>query len=209
MGGVGDLFDDWARRGRAEGMETGHSQTAGAALEALPLHAGQRFLDLGCGNGWACRHAARQGAQGVGVDLSIEMVARARAASAGLDPMPVFEQADFAELPLPDGGFDVAWSMEAIYYAADVDAVLQEAHRVLRPGATVHLLLDYYAENPQSHGWPAELGVAMQLRGEPGWLEALGKAGFREVASRRLRSEDPDAEAWKREHGSLYLVTVA
>ncbi len=218
MSDVADLFDDWARRGRAEGMERGHGVTAGDLIAALPIHAGARFLDLGCGNGWAARHAAGRGAHAMGIDASEEMVRRARHAAqeAGYDaraeakaPTAWFHQGDFAHIPRPNDHFDIAWSMEALYYAPDPDAVLQEVHRVLRPGATFHMVIDHYGENAASHSWPEDVGVPMALRGEAEWLAAFEAAGFAPVTAARLRATDPSAEAWKREQGSLYVRGVA
>ncbi len=42
-----------------------------------------RLLDLGCGTGRLCRHFAAKGYECVGVDLSDEMLAKAREASPG------------------------------------------------------------------------------------------------------------------------------
>lgn len=203
MRDVADVFDDWARRGRAEGMEAGHGQTAAPLLAALELGPGTVFLDLGCGNGWACRSAADQGATAVGVDASREMVVQAARSAEGLDAR--FEQADFADLPLVEASVDVAWSMEAVYYAPDPDAVLREVRRVLRPGGVFHMVIDHYEENEASHGWPAETGLPMALRSEPAWAEAFEAAGFTDVRAQRLRTEDPDAAPWKREQGSLHI----
>lgn len=196
---AGELFDDWARRGRAEGMERGHGETAAPLLRSLPVEAGTRFLDLGCGNGWAARWAKTQGAEAHGVDASGEMVERARAA--GVEA----SVGDFADLPYPDGSFDVVWSMEAVYYAPDADAVLREVARVLRPGGVFHMLVDFYGENAASHSWPDDVGVPMVLRGETEWVRAFEAAGLREVRSGRLRAADaPDG--WKRREGTLHVT---
>ncbi len=218
MSDVADLFDDWARRGRAEGMERGHGVTAGDLIAALPIAKGARFLDLGCGNGWAARHAAGRGAHSMGIDASEEMVRRATEAAqeAGFDarseaaaPTAWFHQGDFAHIPRPNDHFDVAWSMEALYYAADPDAVLAEVHRVLKPDAPFHMVIDHYEENEASHSWPDDVGVPMSLRSEAAWIAAFEAAGFHDVMAHRLRAADPDAEAWKKEQGSLHVTGKA
>ncbi len=199
---AGDLFDDWARKGRAEGMEKGHGQTAAPLLHALPIAAGSRFLDLGCGNGWAARWARDQGAEVCGIDASAEMVERAASAA----PEGDFRQGDFAALPWRAGSFATVWSMEAVYYAPDPDAVLGEVSRVLAPGGAFHMLIDFYGENPDSHSWPTDVGVSMALRSEAEWVAAFEAAGLVDVRAERLRATDPDAEAWKREQGTLYVT---
>ncbi len=215
---VADLFDDWARRGRAEGMERGHGVTAGALIASLPIKAGTRFLDLGCGNGWAARYAASRGAHSLGIDASGEMVRRATAAAQedGLDtrfeappPAASFYEGDFAHIPSPNDAFHLGWSMEALYYAPDPDAVLREVHRVMAPSGAFHMIIDHYAENEASHSWPTDVGVPMRLRSEAEWVQAFTDAGFTAVTASRLRTEDAAAEAWKREHGSLHVHGTA
>ncbi len=201
-----DVFDDWARQGRAEGMEQGHGQTAGPLLSSLPIGGRDRFLDLGCGNGWAARAAAARGAESLGVDASKEMVERAQSAADGAGLQRAhFQVGDFARLEAPDGHFTLAWSMEALYYAPDPDAVLAEVRRVLAPGGSMHMIIDHYQENEASHSWSGDLDVHMDLRSEADWVAAFEAAGFTEVQAQRLRSDDPAADAWKREQGSLYV----
>jgi len=202
---AGDLFDDWARKGRAEGMERGHGQTAAPLLHALPIETGSQFLDLGCGNGWAARWAQTQGALVCGIDASAEMVERAGTAA----PEGDFRQGDFAALPWPANHFQFVWSMEAVYYAPDPDAVLHEVARVLAPGGSFHMLIDFYQENPDSHSWPSDVGVPMALRSEAEWIAAFEAAGLGAVHSKRLRATSPDADAWKREQGTLYVSGTA
>lgn len=215
MSDVADLFDDWARRGRAEGMERGHGVTAGDLIATLPIEPGTRFLDLGCGNGWAARHAAGRGAHSLGIDASGEMVRRATTAAQeqGLEtrfdapaPAASFYEGDFTHIPSPNDAFHLAWSMEALYYAPDPDAVLREVQRVLRPGGAFHMVIDHYGENQASHSWPKDVGVPMALRSEAEWVAAFAAAGFHDVSASRLRAVDPKAEAWKREHGSLHVT---
>lgn len=205
MDEVADVFDDWARRGRAEGMEEGHGQTAGPTLAGLAMRDGTRFLDLGCGNAWAARSAADRGATAAAIDASAEMVARAAALATEQGLALDVRRGDFAELPWADDSFDLVWSMEALYYAPDPDAVLAEVRRVCAPGANVHVLIDHYTENEASHSWPADTGLAMALRSESEWADAFRAAGFDDVSTSRLRSDDPDADAWKREQGTLHL----
>ncbi len=210
---VADLFDDWAARGRGEGMEAGHGQTAGHLVASLPLGSGKSLLDVGCGNGWASRQAAAAGAHATGVDVSDGMVQRAAKAAHEAGPEIAgrcrFLVADAADLPFDDGSFDAAWSMEALYYAPEPDRVLAELARVLRSGAPVHVVLDFYEENAASHSWPTDVGVPMVRRSEAAWCAALEAAGFVDVVATRLRANaGPGVEAWKVQEGSLHLAGV-
>jgi ubiquinone/menaquinone biosynthesis C-methylase UbiE len=95
-------------------------------------------VDAGCGTGWyaaglrrACA-ADLPGLQVLGVDLSIGMLGKARAAGAS----PVL-QADAACLPFPDGSVDVIATRGVLHHLPDVPAALAEWRRVLRPDGAV------------------------------------------------------------------------
>ena len=73
----------------------------------LPNLNGKRIVDLGCGFGWFCRFARRQGAAGVlGIDVSERMLARAEAATN--DHGIRYLRADLEELTLAPCSFDFA-----------------------------------------------------------------------------------------------------
>ena len=188
-----EVFDDWARRGRAQGMERGHFVRGVQALEAIPLTSGSPSLDLGCGNGWAARWLrGRTGGPSVGVDAAAEMVAEAvRAGGRGLS----FARAAFEALPFADAGFSQVFSMEALYYADDLDVALGEARRVLRPGGTLTVCTDFFVENPHCHDWPDKMHIPMTLLGEADWSAALERVGFSDVVTFRCldgRPVDPE-----------------
>jgi len=174
------LFDDWALKGKAEGMEAGHQPRALPGLEQVPVAPGDRILDLGCGNGWATRwlrRAAGESGTAVGIDAAPAMVARAVEASAGLGGLD-FRVGTFEGLDWPDGSFNHAWSFEALYYAADLGAALREVGRLLAPGGTLTVGTDFYEEHAESRSWPAMMGIPMELLTADGWQAALEAAGF-------------------------------
>src|SRR4051794_16606564 len=80
-------FNQWAEGGKGEEMERHHISITEQTLAMMNLKPGDRVLDLGCGAGWATRLMAQQVAceqnpgQVIGVDVSDEMIRRARAAS--------------------------------------------------------------------------------------------------------------------------------
>src|SRR3546814_16632690 len=76
--------------------------------------AGRRVVDLGCGFGWFARWARENGAASVlGLDLSDNMLARARAETA--DSAIRYAKADLDRLVLPPAAFDLAYSTLALY----------------------------------------------------------------------------------------------
>ena len=88
-----------------------------------------RCLDLGCGTGVAIPELAKLGWTVVGVDVSEEMLSRARPFGAELIRAPA------EELPFDDASFDAAVSIWTHTDVDDFSAILREAARVLRPGA--------------------------------------------------------------------------
>ncbi|WP_067719783.1 class I SAM-dependent methyltransferase [Nocardia yamanashiensis] len=106
-------------------------------LTAARIGAGDRVLDIGCGNGQLTRLAARRAAGGsaTGVDLSGPMLARAgeRAREEGVGNVR-FEQGDAQVFPFPEAGFDAALSRFGIMFFADPVAAFANIARALRPG---------------------------------------------------------------------------
>ncbi len=103
-----------------------------------PIQRGESVLDLGCGAGFDAFVAAQlvgPGGRVVGVDLSREMLAVARAshAEAGF-PQVEFREASIEALPFPDASYDVALSNGVLNLVPDKPGALAEIFRVLRPG---------------------------------------------------------------------------
>jgi SAM-dependent methyltransferase len=106
----------------------GYVPALGAAVFALlNPKAGERILDLGCGEGSLTERIAAAGALVVGVDTSEEMVAAARAR--GLDARLI----DAERLPF-EREFDAVFSNAALHWVRDHDALVAGVHRALKPG---------------------------------------------------------------------------
>jgi arsenite methyltransferase len=107
------------------------------------LEPGERVLDLGSGAGTDSLVAALQvGPSGsvTGVDMTPEMVAKARAGAAELGLANVaFVEAEAEHLPFADASFDVVVSNGVIDLIPDKDAVFAELHRVLVPGGRIQV----------------------------------------------------------------------
>lgn len=110
----------------------------GNPFSLRPLAPGEHVVDVGSGAGFDSFIAAGQvgpGGRVVGVDMTAEMLAKARQAAAALGLGQVEFRKGLAEaLPVEDGWADVVISNGVINLCADKQAAFAEVHRVLRPG---------------------------------------------------------------------------
>lgn len=157
-----EFFGGYSRLGRSvEGL-------AGAAewpvLRAmLPPMSDRKVVDLGCGFGWFCRWAREQGAaQVLGLDLSENMLARARAAAT--DSAVAYAKADLERLDLPEGAFDLAYSSLAFHYVEDIARLFRTIHRALIPGGRLVFSMEHpIFMAPRSPGW------SLDAQGQKTW----------------------------------------
>src|ERR1700753_2726986 len=100
---------------------------AGSLVDLLQPRAGDRVLDLGCGDGFLTQRIGESGATVVGVDSSLQMIEAAK--ERGVDARLISGEA----LPL-HGEFDAVFSNAALHWMSDHDAVLAGVYRALKPG---------------------------------------------------------------------------
>jgi SAM-dependent methyltransferase len=110
-------------------------------LDRLGVGAGDRLLDVGCGEGRHCFGALERGARVVGLDLDLDSLRtghgplRARARERG--GSGVMLRGDAFHLPFRDARFDRAICSEVMEHVHDYPAAARELARVVRPGGTV------------------------------------------------------------------------
>jgi ubiquinone/menaquinone biosynthesis C-methylase UbiE len=187
MSKVVETFDRWAEEGRDAELEHEHGDVARQVIAAMQIRPGERVLDLGCGNGWATRLLAQTnaGVQAIGIDASPKMIARAEALHS-LTIRARYEVGTFEKLDFKDAHFDRIFSMEALYYASDLERAIRECFRVLKPGGSVETLVDYYEESEASEPWAKVMGLALHRLSESGWRKAFEQAGFTNVTTARV-----------------------
>ncbi len=97
----------------------------------------QRLLDVACGTGVVAITAARLGAKVTGLDLTPELVERARFNSRTANLEIDCHEGDVEKLPFADASFDVVLSQFGHMFAPRPDLAISEMLRVLKPGGTV------------------------------------------------------------------------
>jgi len=169
------------------------------------LAPGETVVDLGSGAGLdAFRAAEAVGPEGrvIGVDMTPAMLARARDAALRLGMQRVSFLEGFIEaLPLDDEVADVVISNCVLNLSADVEQVLREAARVLRPGGRLQIS-DTFRRGPALAA-PAEEAWCACVDGahDPATLVAQARrAGFVDV-----RVVGDPSETWV---GGTYSATL-
>ena len=101
------------------------------------ITAGSEVLDVACGTGVVGLGAARLGAKVTGVDLTPELILRAKENAALMNVAATFLDGDAEALPLPDGKFDFVVSQFGHMFAPRPEVVVREMLRVLKPGGVI------------------------------------------------------------------------
>jgi SAM-dependent methyltransferase len=135
----------WAHFAPLEIMTVG---PAARLLKHARVESGQSLLDVGCGTGVVAVTAARGGLRVTGLDLTPELLQRAREHSALAGVEVEWREGDAEQLPFADGAFDAVVSQFAHIFAPRAEVALKEMLRVLKPGGTIAFST-----------WPPELYV--------------------------------------------------
>jgi SAM-dependent methyltransferase len=112
-------------------------QPAARLVVFAQIHAGQRALDVACGTGVVALAAARTGARVSGLDLTPELLARARENASIAGAEIDWREGDAESLPFEDAAFDVVVSQFGHMFAPRPEVVTREMLRVLKPGGTI------------------------------------------------------------------------
>jgi ubiquinone/menaquinone biosynthesis C-methylase UbiE len=188
-------------------------------LAELPLPAGARVLEIGCGTGAISRILAGDGrvAEVVGIDPSRPLLDRARELAAG-DARIRFEEGDGRALPVPGDAFDAVVLHTVLSHVPGPERVLAEAHRVLRPGGWVAVFDGDYRTISVATGDPDPLDACarafMEAYINDRWLvprlpALLASAGFADVRVRGhgyVQAAEPDYLLSVVERGALALT---
>jgi len=192
-----DEFNRWAEAGRGDEMEDHHLPIVLPALELIKLEPTDLVLDVGCGTGWLPRLIALRVPHGsvLGLDVSDEMIARARARSASINN--VTYQVGVAEhIPVEAGSFTKVISVESAYYWPDPASGIREIFRVLQVGGSSWILINYYRDNPHCHQWGSQFTIPAHLLAADEWAGLFRDAGFADVGHCRIPDDSPTPEVY-------------
>jgi ubiquinone/menaquinone biosynthesis C-methylase UbiE/DNA-binding transcriptional ArsR family regulator len=162
-----------------------------AIVDALADRPFRAMLDLGTGTGRMLELFGQKIERGIGIDLSREMLAlaRARIERAGLKHCSV-RQGDIYDLALPANSFDTVVIHQVLHFLDDGARAIREAARVLEPAGRL-LVVDFaphdfeFLREEHAH---RRLGFAPETVAQ--WITAAGL----ELVMHRSLSPDPDSD---------------
>jgi SAM-dependent methyltransferase len=172
---TGSVADSWSGASYERLAET-FAPIHDRIVEGLAIEPGSCVLDVACGTGGVALRAARAGADVVGIDISVDQLAKARRAAAAEGLAVQFDEGDCQELPYAEAEFDIVVSAFGAIFASDHERTAAELARVCGPSGRLAL-----------RAW----------RKDP-WSELHAKAG-------RL-SYEADAREWSQEESVRALL---
>lgn len=146
-------------------------------VELAELRPGDRVLDIGCGAGGALVRAAEavgdENVAGVDPTPALASTARRRIPGAAIE-IGVAE-----DVPFPDAGFTVVWTIASQHHWDDARTGLAEVLRVLKPGGRL-LLAEAWKQRDGGHGLSDR--EVTQLK------STLSELGFEEIETVHTRA---------------------
>src|ERR1041385_8668905 len=134
-------------------LESLTTPAAARLVKFAAVRAGQNVLDVACGTGVVSITAARIGAKVHAVDLTPELLERARENARIANFEIDFREGDAEALPFDDERFDIVLSQFGHMFAPRPAVVIREMLRVLKPGGTIAFAT-----------WPPELLIGSSFR---------------------------------------------
>jgi ubiquinone/menaquinone biosynthesis C-methylase UbiE len=174
----------WASFGPLEALTI---PQAARLVRHARVRPGNRVLDVGCGTGVVSVTATRLGAHVTALDLTPELLQRARENARISEVVVDFHEGDAENLPFDSASFDVVLSQFGHIFAPRPEVATAEMLRVLKPGGTIAFST-----------WPPEtyVGRSMALMGRflppPPGLQSPALWGDPNIVRERLGGKVKD-----------------
>ena len=184
-----DVFDNWVKIGKDDGLEKNHASAVGKMVEYSTSSLEQfSFIDAGCGNGWLVRNISNDSrcVKSIGIDGSKRMIEKAKK----IDKKNEYICSDLIKWQ-PNQKVNLVMSMEVFYYFENPENLATHINENwLTKNSRLIIGLDFYKENPYSHSWPQETGVSiMKLFSEKEWNQIFLNSNFKNVVSWRVNQK--------------------
>jgi phosphatidylethanolamine/phosphatidyl-N-methylethanolamine N-methyltransferase len=156
-------------------------------LNALPAG---RVLEVGVGTGIALPlYKPEHRVSGIDLSPAMLKLAEKRVAARRLGNVESIQEMDAANLGFPDAAFDVAVAMFVMSVVPDPRRVLDEMHRVVKPGGTIVTVNHFKADKGFRAGverWLAKYGAKLGWHPEFAIEAVLGHPGMKLTEQRSL-----------------------
>ena len=168
----------------ANSMNSGHSKMAAWGTGNLPALSPGAIVDLGCGGGQNAENLMKKypSASVTAVDysqVSVDMTAKKNAAEIAKGRCRVL-QGDVSDLPLEDGGFDLATAFETVYFWPGPVKGFREVYRILKAGGRFLVVNECDGTNEKDQKW-VDMIDGMTIYSETELVGHLKEAGFDRV----------------------------
>lgn len=138
------------------------------------LRKGSSILDIGCGDGYGTYKLHKAGYEATGMDLSAEMVNRARK-QLDFDETR-FTQGDISSMAFDDESFDAIMAINVLEWTENPAMAIQELLRVLKKGGTLYTGILGPAAGPRANSYP-------RLHGEKAICNTMLPWEFKKMAA--------------------------
>ena len=161
---VGKFWDEnaenWTKLARMGYDRSRNLINSPAFFKMLPDISGLNGLDIGCGEGYNTRIAAKKGAKLTAIDISEVFIKYAKETEQQ-QPLGIeYKIASGTELPFPDNDFDFAIATMSLMDMVENERAISEAYRVIKPGGFFQFSI--------THPFLANSDYATWIRNEEG-----------------------------------------
>ena len=154
---VGEYWDEnaenWIKLARMGYDKCRDLINSPAFFKMLPDIENLKGLDIGCGEGYNTRIAAKKGAKFTAIDISKVFIASAKE-SERQEPLGIkYQVASAIDLPFPDNYFDFAIATMSLMDVSNTEKALSEAFRVIKPKGFFQFSITHPCFTISNLGW--------------------------------------------------------